>query len=185
MNFPLKTIFFSGLVTIAAFVMIVSQSCNADKCKSLICANHGVCNMGVCICPAGFDGTNCEDTARNKFGGNWMVFEKGSATFANQYPITIVPGDLITDILIYNFYDSIKHPILATVSGTTLTIPNQRYEGKIILGKGYIYTPSNVNYNQYSAMSVQYEIIDSATGHINDFGYDALDDGSAPSAWNK
>ena len=187
MKMPVKTIIFSALLALAALGLIINSSCNADKCKTIVCANGSYCQLGACICLNGYEGTNCETVMRQKFMGNWTVFEKGSATYAAQYPISIVIDSAIfTDLYILNFNDSFKHPVLAVVTnGTTLTIPNQQMEGKIIWGKGYIYTPSSVNYNQYSAISMQYEVMDSVTGAINDYGYDAVTDGSKPSAWNK
>ena len=185
MKVPLKSNLFTKLLTIAIAAIVSFTSCNVDRCKTIVCANEGVCNMGVCTCPSGYEGTNCETVTRDKFTGNWMVFEKGSSTFSAQYPISIEPSSLITDVLIYNFNNYFKHPVLATISGYNITIPNQQLDGKIVFGKGYIYTPSNVSYHQYSAISMNYEVIDSVTLNIDDYGYNEVVDGSKPSAWNK
>jgi hypothetical protein len=186
MKMHLGNIRITLLLAIVAAFIVVDVSCNTDKCKTIICSNGSYCNMGSCICTAGYEGVSCSTPSRDKFVGNWMVYEKGSASFGAQYPISIVAdSNIITDVWIYNFYDYFKAPILATISNFTITIPNQQLEGKTIFGKGYIYTPDGVTYDQYGAISMSYEVIDSATGQINDFGYNSLVDNSKSSAWNK
>ncbi|GAA4464425.1 hypothetical protein GCM10023093_14730 [Nemorincola caseinilytica] len=180
----LKTIFISSIATIAAFGAVVYSSCNRDKCKSIVCANGGVCNDGSCTCPSGYEGTNCEKVSRDKFLGNWHVLEKGSITLAAQYPISIEPTTNLTDVVIKNFYNYFKTPIKATIiGGDSIVIPNQQYEGKVLFGIGHIY--SNVTYGQYGAIEMRYEIIDTATQRVNDFGYNEAVDHSDPSQWNK
>ncbi|MCW3124093.1 MAG: hypothetical protein JWQ38_3585 [Flavipsychrobacter sp.] len=179
----LKTILLSAVVTCSAFVAVVYTSCNRDKCKTIVCANGGVCNSGACICPSGYEGSNCETASRDKFEGHWTVFEKGSNTEAAQYPVTIKKGKNVTDVLIYNFYNYFNTPIKGYVSNDTVFIPNQQYEGKVLFGQGYMF--SDVTYGQYGRISMAYEIIDTATGLVNDFGYYTAIDGSEPSLWNK
>jgi len=116
--------------------------------------------------------------------GNWTVFEKGSRTVAAQYPVTIVTGTSITDVYVRNFNNYFRTPIKATISGSqgdTLTIPRQQYEGRIVEGKGYI--SSNVTYGQWGTITMRYEIIDTATMVVNDYGY--VNAGADPSQWNK
>ena len=183
MKTPLKTILVSALLVCSAFVAVIHSSCNRDRCKTIVCANKGVCNDGVCTCPIGYEGSNCETVSRDKFLGNWSVFEKGSITQAAQYPISIQEGTKITDVVIKNFYNYFTTPINASVYHDTLFIPNQQYEGKVLFGVGYIYT--TVTYVQYGAINMEYEIVDTATGAVNDFGYNSIVDHSDPSSWNK
>ncbi len=103
MKLTLKTVLFSSIATIGAFFAVVYSSCNRDKCKTIVCANNGVCNGGSCVCPSGYEGTNCEKVSRNKFLGNWTVFEKGSITLAAQYPISIEATTEVYDVTIKNF----------------------------------------------------------------------------------
>ena len=184
MKAPFKTILISALATLSAFISITYISCNRDRCKTIVCANGGVCNGGTCVCPSGYEGTNCETVSRDKFLGAWTVLEKGTTSAAAQYGITIKKSTQITDIVITNFYNYFQTPVKGYVVGDTLFIPNQQYEGKVLFGIGYIYTQPNVSYGQFGAISMSYEIVDTATQLVNDFGYYAPDQ-SAPSAWNK
>jgi hypothetical protein len=185
MKSPLKKIFVSAFLTCSALVSMVYMSCNNDKCKTIVCAYGGVCNQGSCICPTGYEGTNCETISSDKFLGTWQVLEKGSTTNAAQYVVSINQGTPINTVTITNFYNFFLTPIKAFVNHDTITIPNQQIQGKVIVGSGYIYSnTTSVTYVQYGNISLKYEVIDTATGRIDDFGYTPVDL-SAPSAWNK
>jgi hypothetical protein len=185
MKTPLKSIVLSVFATISILGSFMYVSCNRDKCKTIVCANDGVCNQGACICPSGYGGTNCETVLRNKFLGNWQVFEKGSVTNAAQYAISITEGPNITDLRIQNFYNYFTVNVdayVGGVNGDTLYIPNQQLQGKVIFGVGNIYTTTT--YGAFGSITMCYEVIDTATNIPNDFGY-YPSDLSAPSAWNK
>ncbi len=185
MKFSIKAMFMSAAITVSAFTAVVYVSCNSDKCKTIICANGGVCNSGSCTCPSGYEGSNCETVTRKKFTGNWMVFEKGSNSLAAQYPITITEGESITFVNINNFYNFFfTKPIRAYVQGgDKLIIPPQYLQGKYIYGEGHIY--SNVTYGQYGGITMRYLVQDTLTLVKDDYGYEAPVDFSDPSAWNK
>ena len=70
----------------------------------------------------------------------------------------------------------------AIITGDTIIIPNQHMQGKIIFGTGYVYTTPA--YGTFGSISMSYEVIDSATGIVDDFG-NIQSDLSAPSEWNK
>ena len=183
MKIPFKAILLSACTTLSVFAAIVyTSSCNRDKCKTIVCAYGGVCNGGTCICPSGYEGTNCETEARLKFKGNWNVYEKGSRTQAAQYGVSIELGETPTEVVILNLYNYFTTPIRATVSHDSLIIPNQQYQGKVVFGVGYMST--DVTYGQYGRIYMSYEVVDTATNIPNDFGYYAPD-GSEPSTWSK
>ena len=185
MRFTFKSILFPALILISAFFAVVYTSCNVDKCKTIVCANRGVCTQGACTCPAGYEGPACESIARKKFTGNFMVFEKGSASLARQYPIDIIEdtSSPVTFLLINNCYNYFKTPIKAYAEGTTLVIPNQHLQGKVIYGTGTI--AYNTTYAQYGNITMRYVVEDSASQIIDDYGYESDADHSDPSAWNK
>jgi len=183
MKTPIKRILTASVFAISVVLCFSYLSCNRDQCKTIVCSNGGVCNLGSCICPVGYEGSNCETVTRTKFLGNWEVFEKGSVTNAAQYGITIAPSEGITDVVIQNFYNYFRTNINAYVSNDTIYIPNQQYEGKLLFGIGTIY--NSTTYGQYGSISMEYEIIDTATQLVNDFGFNSIQDGSNPSQWNK
>ncbi len=183
MRIPLKSILLSTIATVSVFAGVVYTSCNRDKCKTITCAHGGVCNDGNCTCRSGYEGPSCETVTRNKFLGNWRVFEKGSITLGSQYAISIEATTNITDVVIKNFYNYFKTPVKATVIGDSLFIPNQQYEGKVLFGVGKM--SSATSYGQYGYIEMRYQIIDTATQKVNDFGYNPAVTNSDPSQWNK
>ena len=188
MKKQIRVFLFACFLAITGTAVIIGTSCNTDKCKTLVCANGSYCQLGACVCASGWEGPGCETESRKKFMGNWMVYEKGSASFAAQYPISIVKDSLsniVNNVRISNFNNYFKGSVLATVYHDTITIPNQELEGKTIFGKGYIYTTDDVTYYQYGAIRIAYEVIDSVTLQVNDYGYDGITDGSLVSQWNK
>jgi hypothetical protein len=152
--------------------------------KYPVCLNGGRIDSVhySCICPVGYEDSICEIVSRDKFCGNWTVLEKGSIGGQAQYPINIVPGTAITDVAIRNFNNYFQTTIKATIIHDTLYIPNQHYEMKTVFGYGYIYTSNS--YMQYGSINMRYEVIDSITNSVDDFGW-YLPDGSSPSLWNK
>jgi hypothetical protein len=182
MRAPFKTILISALFSLTALVSIAYLSCNRDLCKTIICQNGGVCNGGNCTCALGYEGSNCATRSRDKFTGVWTINEKGSNTNADQYRTTIDTGAIVTDLIITNFHNFGTVPVTASVVGDTMFIYTQCHEGKYVDGIGVI-TP-NTTYGQYDFMLVYYEVIDSVTGTVTDFGLN-YGDGSLPSNWNK
>lgn len=182
MKVRFKTILFSAVSTLVAFFAVTYTSCTPDKCKEIVCAYGGACNNGTCICPSGYSGTQCENISRDLFTGVYTVFEKGSAETAAQYTLSVVNGATVTDVVIKNFNNSIVDPVSAYVSEDSLYIPTQTVDGKIITGNGVL--TQSENYAQNATLTVRYQVVDSATMKVNDYGYNPADN-SAPSLWNK
>jgi uncharacterized membrane protein len=177
-----KTIFFSALSTIVAFSAVTYTSCTPDKCKSIVCAYGGVCNGGSCICPSGYEGTQCEYKTRDKFLGVWKVVETGTVTNISYYTVSISADpnpNNITNVTISNFYNYITTTVSAYVKGDSLYIPQKTYNGNTIQGSGY-WQQQGVAYAEHAQMTVYYSVINSK-GVVNDFG---TQKGSA-SIWNK
>jgi hypothetical protein len=182
MRTPFKTILTAALLSLTAFVSVAYLSCNRDKCKTIVCSNGGVCNGGSCTCVLGYEGPDCSTRSRDKFIGIWNVTEKGSASTVKQYQTTIDSGVNITDIIIKNCYNYFTVNVNASVSGDTMFIYPQNYQGKYIDGIGVV--TSNATYGQFDFMYVTYEVIDSVTGRTDDYGLN-FGDGSVSSSWNK
>ncbi len=177
-------ILFVLLVTISVYITSCGKN-DVNKTVKVICVscgNGGQCINGVCICPVGYEGSDCSTISRNKFLGNWDVSEKGSITTAAQYGLTIMPDTAINCVKITNFNNYFRTNIRANVQGVTLVIPNQQYEGKSVIGVGTISLSTSTG--QFGSMTLKYEVTDTGTGIVNDFGYNPVD-GSNPATWNK
>ena len=181
---PMKTRFTktlsSILVALTALAAITYSSCNKSNDKSTTTTKCIVCAYGGLT---GYEGPTCEIISREVFFGNWQVFEKGSNTNTSQYGVTIEASAAgISNVIISNFYNYFTQPVQAVVSKDTITIPNQEMQGKVIFGVGFMNHTTTGIADQ--ALTLRYEVIDTATGTVNDFGYYPAD-GSNASSWNK
>lgn len=91
----IRNIAFAAIMTIGAFSAVTYTSCNKDECKDVVCQNGGTCTDGVCSCPAGYEGNNCETKSNAKFVGVWAVTETCGGANSTPYQVTITadPAD--------------------------------------------------------------------------------------------
>lgn len=177
-----KTMILSALGALTAFTAVTYTSCKPDKCKAIRCANGAVCNDGVCICPTGFEGPQCEVKTSDKFVGVWNVLERGTISSTAQYTADIEVSKTggPTDVTIKNFNNYFTSLVAAQVSSDTLYIPQQTVDNYIIQGKGYL-TPDKY-YNTHGTLTLRYTVQGVAPGSpVNDYGTEF----GEPSLWNK
>ena len=179
MKSPFKTILISAFGAMAVFSAVTYSSCEVEKCKSIVCANGGVCSDGFCLCPTGYEGPQCETVNRARYIAPWTVTENGSITDAAQYSISIVAGDNISELKIKNFRNLLVGLVKAYVQGDTLYIPQQVVDSQEVIGTGIL--EDDKFYGRYGKLTVRYKITDLRTGNTDDFGIEGPD----ASLWNK
>jgi hypothetical protein len=107
-----------------------------DPCANVTCLNGGICIEGVCDCPSGYEGTNCQTLSRAKFLGNYSTTEVCPSGSAN---ITVSVTALANDVTKVGINGGGIYAD-GTVSGNTITIPNQFIgagsENIVISGQG-------------------------------------------------
>ena len=127
------------ILGVAAIATIGMVSCDTDACKDVDCGLYGTCVDGDCECDAGYEGASCATASREKFIGSYNVSE--SCTSGNfTYAISITTSSTgAANVIITNF-GGFTTPINVngTVSGTSLTIPNQTVGGGTFSGSGQI-----------------------------------------------
>ncbi|PQJ09185.1 hypothetical protein CJD36_020580 [Flavipsychrobacter stenotrophus] len=191
MKFTTRALYISIFTSLTAFSAVLYTSCgktpsgNDNDCQAIACAHGGNCTNGKCVCPSGYEGNNCEITTRARYLGGWKVAEKGTTTPAREYQVAIETSNIDAyHVTLKNVYNYFKAPISAYVIKDTIFIPNQQLEGKVIFGRGYIHT-TNINATENNTLTMLYEVIDSATQVVDDFGYYSDLDGSTPSEWTR
>ncbi len=111
----IRNVALSALLTIGAFSAITYTSCNKDECKDVVCKNGGTCVAGVCSCPTGYEGTNCETLSRDKFVGTYVGTEICSVGTDN-YSITVAANSDNLKITMTNIYNE-GFSAVGTVTG--------------------------------------------------------------------
>jgi len=123
-----KKLFILPALFLGAFLMFTSTSCG-DKCKDKDCGN-GICIDGTCDCDNGYEVDSkgiCNVEVRAKLIGKFSTLEQCSGDPAPfPYDITVTAGATVTDINIFNFFDSFaSSAVRATINGNSLTIAAQ------------------------------------------------------------
>lgn len=181
MSQRLKTIVLSALGALLVFSSITYTSCKRDKCKEITCAFGATCVEGVCYCPTGYEGSQCEKIIRSKFIGAWNVTESGTMTTTEEYTLSVSEGITINTVKIHNFNNHFGpgYEVSGYVSDDTLYIPKQYVDSMAVEGRGYL-APSQF-YQEHGEMIVHYYVLDTAANTINDFGWDL----GKPAEWVK
>ena len=60
----LTTVVFSAFVAVLLYT-----SCERNPCDNVTCFNGGSCNSGICRCPIGWEGTQCETKSTARYIG--------------------------------------------------------------------------------------------------------------------
>jgi len=116
---------FTLMLAMASGSAFVLTSCTQDLCKDVVCQNGGTCVSGNCNCPAGYEGDSCQTETRAKYVGSYQAADICSSSGSSTYNVTVANGGQITEVSIANFWDAFTNAVVATVSGTTVTIANQ------------------------------------------------------------
>jgi hypothetical protein len=127
-NDPCKDIVCIGAVT------CVDGICQTlDPCINVVCGEQGICMDGICICDFGYekDAANlCNIEQRAKFLGGYDVADSCSTSGISSYTTAIAAGTVaINSVEISNFWAHFSNPVIATVSGNTITIARQQPDG--------------------------------------------------------
>ena len=93
------------LLTMSIFSALLYTSCNktsstgVNKCQNVTCKNGGVCNVGICSCPNGYEDVDCSMASLSRYVGTWTMTDSvvGSSdttalAASSTYTITITPA---------------------------------------------------------------------------------------------
>lgn len=105
-----------------------------NPCKKVECQNGGTCDDGTCQCPDGYEGDECEDFARDKFIGTYLVSET-CASASSEYEIRITEGPGLTNVVIHGLYN-LQYALNGTINGGQITIPPHVFDFITIEGNG-------------------------------------------------
>lgn len=110
-----RTILLTGVLTMGVFSTVIYSSCSKkSKCDGIQCKNGGTCNDGVCKCPLGYEGANCEIASATKFIGSFSATDNcplvDSSRGSLHYSMTISAGSSATQLYVLNLGNSSLPP---------------------------------------------------------------------------
>jgi len=162
-----RGIIIAALVSLFSFITVAYISCTrpvdtGHKCNGFICENGGYCYIDSttqkprCVCPIGFEGSDCATPSVNKYIGTWDLTQKiiksdsvvGPNDSISHYVVTLVQSPTPTTFIINNlagnpFYSQIictldsmnsYHFFIDTVSDFHMLYDDYR----ILVGSGNI-----------------------------------------------
>ncbi len=113
-------------VVLGLSTAMLFPSCKKDDpCDDVVCQNGGTCNDGNCACAGGYEGSTCGTEVRAKFLSAYNVTEACPSGNYN-YQITITTSSSGVDRVIINNFGGYNVSVSGSVSGSSLTIPNQQ-----------------------------------------------------------
>jgi EGF-like domain len=116
MNNKNSSILVAAVATLLCFVSVFYFSCTKKnsnpRCTGIVCLNQGYCDtLGVCVCPAGYEGKTCGTASVSKYINTWDVRSTiihSSDSSANgtdsNYVVYIAATATPTTFFIRNFY---------------------------------------------------------------------------------
>lgn len=99
-----QSILLTAFITLTLFSVVAYTGCIktdsiTDKCASVSCKNGGTCSGGICYCPSGYTGTNCEkrtceanNTAQVRFQNKTGTSQTYSVLWDGSVITTLGPG---------------------------------------------------------------------------------------------
>ncbi len=129
-----------SVLMLIGFIFLIS-SCDQRGCEDQ-CNPRQECVNGECVCPNGYEGSNCQIESRDKFIGQYQVYKNchNSGT-SESYNTYISPGNNVENVVIKNMINT-GLTAEAVVRGDYIKIPEQKLGATQIYGQG--------NYNEGS-----------------------------------
>lgn len=119
--------FIAALLTLISVITVAWLSCtkvgaNLHTCNGIICENGGYCHVDtftkkpICLCPTGYEGTNCAIISIDKYIGTWdmtqVTLGSDSVAFNNyvaHYVVLLKQTATPTTFFITNFSNDLYY----------------------------------------------------------------------------
>ena len=176
-----NNIFIAVLITIFSFFTVTYMSCSKGfhghvGCEGVLCENDGYCHIDTlthkpkCVCPVGYEGSNCATVSVAKYLAAWTVKQKilgSDSTMYNGDSLTYIAflrkSGTPTTFFIDNFFNNpYYNDIICTLDSMnsshflldTLSAYHMVYNNfKVVSGSGYIYHNDSI----YATIIVRYK----------------------------
>jgi hypothetical protein len=136
----MKSIFKKFAAFAALFAVLTINSCTPetiDPCEDVTCLNGGTCELGLCDCATGYEGTECGTEVRAKLLGTWRTNnETCTSGGPSTFDIIITTNSDVTKINISNLYNVGFSAVASVDANNAVTIASQPFGTGNISGSG-------------------------------------------------
>ena len=150
----IRNIAFSALLAVGAFTMVTYTACTKDECEDVVCNNGGACVSGTCNCATGYEGTNCDTKARDKFVGTFNGNETCTVG-SDEYAVTITAHSEDLKINLANIYNQSFSAVCTLTSNTAFSFSSTQ-SGTTFSGTGTL---------SGNTLTLEYTIADAITNN--------------------
>lgn len=127
----IKSVILSAFAFCAVAISTLTiSSCEQDSCTTLNCINGGQCTEGVCQCPDGYEGAECETAVADKYVG---VYEGTVRCNYNDLMFPITPDTVRIDL--------VQRPSIVKLEVKGGNTSLQNFNGKVVDGKNIQFEP--------------------------------------------
>lgn len=132
-----------------SILLLTFVACDNQSCENVRCPFGRTCVLGDCLCPAGYEGDNCNILSRDKYLGTYQVNENcANRPSGGFFFSTITIG---SDDFKVNIGNMANTGLFAEafVTGNFVQIPSQNLGATTISGSGEFFPNTNTMRLQY------------------------------------
>ncbi len=99
-RYILPLFFLAGIL-----ITVFYSSCEKDPCTDQHCQHGGSCGNGICTCPVGYDGAQCENWTQGRFIGVYAGFttcNNGAAIIDTAFVLPDFGGNLNVKFVLHS-----------------------------------------------------------------------------------
>jgi hypothetical protein len=148
---------YTSLIFAAFISIMLYTACERNPCDNVTCFNGGSCGSGICNCPSGYEGAQCQTLSRDRFTGLYVGYTKCNDG-AEVSDTVYISGDVNNVNFAYIGYKYLGTDILHgyisnTVSTYSIIIPSD----------------SSTNYLQQYTLTLQSDTVLSINVFTHDY----------------
>ena len=145
-----KITILTSLLFAAAVSAVIYSSCTKDACDNLTCLNGGACGGGVCNCPTGYEGAQCQTLSISRFLGTYQ----GDISCNSQQQV-IDSAFITTSSLGPNYVNVTLNNISPKVLTGYISNNQSTYSIIVTNNDSFSYDPNTIFYERIFTITLQ------------------------------
>ena len=129
-----KQILLTVFLFAAIVVVTVHSSCEKNSCNGITCYNGGACGYGLCRCPTGFEGPQCESLSVDRYlgrYGGYVSCNSGAYVIDSAFITKANRGILSVDVYLKSLNPKVLQGYVSTNESTYSIIVTNNDSSKV------------------------------------------------------